>query len=266
MNLFDLRGTQTVQEKLICMILGSIVILGVWSYITYSGFIPNSILPPPWKVLTAFKELHYDDALLRNAGFSFKLNVLGCLEATLIAIPIGFLIGLFPIFKSAFAPYISALRFLPLTAVIGLFVCWFGIYSTMKVQFLSFAIFLYLLPTIIQRIDEVDEVYLQTVFTLGATKLQQITSVFIPAVFAKLLDDLRILTALSWTYIVVAEMINTADGGIGALTYIVGRQARIDKVFALLITIILIGLIQDKLLAWLDRFLFAHKYATKEGG
>ncbi|MBK8832115.1 MAG: hypothetical protein IPN60_14925 [Saprospiraceae bacterium] len=41
----------------------------------------------------------------------------------------------------------------------------------MKVHFLAFGIIIYMLPVMIQRIDEVDDVYLKTVHTLGATRL-----------------------------------------------------------------------------------------------
>jgi len=38
------------------------------------------------------------------------------------------------------------------------------------------------------------------------------------------------------------------------------RQGRIDKVFALLLIIILIGIIQDRIFVWLDKEFFPHKY------
>jgi NitT/TauT family transport system permease protein len=72
-------------------------------------------------------------------------------------------------------------------------------------------------------------------------------------------DDIRVLTAISWTYIIVAEMINK-NGGIGAMIFTAARQSRLDKVFAILILIIIIGFIQDKIFHWLDRKLFPHKH------
>jgi NitT/TauT family transport system permease protein len=40
------------------------------------------------------------------------------------------------------------------------------------------------------------------------------------------------------------------------------RQSRLDKVFAGLFVIILIGFVQDKIFIWLDRTVFRYKYAT----
>ena len=152
---------------------------------------------------------------------------------------------------------------MPLTAVTGLFIAWFGIDSEMKIAFLAFGILVYLLPVIVQRIDEVEEVYVQTAYTLGASNWQQIRTVFIPAVLSRVSDDIRVLVAISWTYIIVAELVNANSGGIGALAFKMARQSRIDKVFAILLIIIAVGFLQDKLFKLLDRLLFAHKYQTK---
>ncbi|MEO0341726.1 MAG: ABC transporter permease subunit, partial [Bacteroidota bacterium] len=189
----------------------------------------------------------------------------GYFWAVLISIPIGFLVGLLPMFRGLFSKQIDALRYLPLTALVGIFITWFGIEESMKVSFLAFGIIVYLLPTVIQRIKEVDDVYLKTVFTLGATDWQTIRSVYIPSVMSKLMDDIRVLTAISWTYIIIAELLNK-DGGIGALIYDAGRRGQIPDVFAILLVIIAVGFIQDQIFVYLDKRLFPHKYVKQRLG
>ncbi|MGD1842972.1 MAG: ABC transporter permease [Thermonemataceae bacterium] len=262
-GLFALRGTLPKNKFTLIEISGVILLLSVWSLVAYFEWVPNALFPAPWKVLAAFKELHFEDALVLNTWESIKLNLMGYLEAIAVCLPVGFIIGLFPLFRGLFHRNIDALRYVPLTAVTGLFIAWFGIDTNMKVQFLAFGIIVYLLPVVVQRIDEVEKVYLQTVFTLGANKWQTIRSVFIPAVLSKVSDDIRVLVAISWTYIIVAELINKT-GGIGAMAYTAARQSRIDKVFGILIVIILIGFLQDKLFVWLDKALFPHKYVKNK--
>jgi ABC-type nitrate/sulfonate/bicarbonate transport system permease component len=188
----------------------------------------------------------------------------GYLESVFLAIPIGFIIGLWPFFRGSFQRGVDAIRFVPLTAVTGLFIVWFGLGTEMKVHFLAFGIFIYLLPVVVQRIDEVQNVYLKTVYTLGATDWQMIRTVYIPSVISRLSDDIRVLTAISWTYIIIAEAKGN-QGGIGALLWRVGeRQGRVDKVFAILLLIIFIGILQDKLFTYLDKEFFPYKYQTKD--
>lgn len=235
------------------------------TFVTQQNWISNSLLPSPVEVVTSLGELYTQNNLLSNLLYSLYLNLAGYLLAVLIAIPIGFLIGLFPLFKALFSRNVDALRFVPLTAVTGLFIAWFGLGSSMKVAFLAFGIIVYLLPVVVQRVLEVEDVYVQTAYTLGATKWQRIKSVFIPAVLSRVSDDIRVLVAISWTYIIVTEVVNANSGGIGALAFKMARQSQIDKVFAILLVIIIVGFLQDLLFKLIDRLLFDFKYQTKGG-
>ena len=256
-DLFALRGKLSDKTNLVLLGAGLVFILIAWT--VGSLLIGNSLLPSPLAVMESIPDLHFKDALLRNLGYSMYLNVMGYLEAVAICVPLGFAIGLFPAFKGMFSRPVDAFRFVPLTAVTGLFIAWFGIDNMMKIQFLAFGIIVYLLPLVVQRVQDVAEVYQQTAYTLGATKWQTIKSVFIPGVASKLIDDIKVIVAISWTYIIVAEMLNKS-GGIGGLIYTASRQGRIDKVFALLFVIILVGFIQDKLFTYLDKKLFPYKH------
>lgn len=260
---FELRGTLKKDISTTIFWSGLIFLTLIWWAITQFTKISATLLPSPWAVLSSFKELHYQDALVRNTFYSIKLNILGYLEAVIIAVPIGFCIGLFPLFREMFRKHLDAIRFIPLTAVTGLFIAWFGIEDNMKIQFLAFGIIVYLLPVVVQRVQEVDDVYVQTVQTLSTHKWHIIKKVFIPAVLSKVFDDIRVLVAISWTYIIIAEAINRS-GGIGSLAYLCGRQSRVDKVFALLVVILLIGIVQDKIFLMLDKIFFPSKYKAEK--
>lgn len=265
-------GSIDKKTSTIISLIGLVVLLAIWYFLTLTGeIIPNKILPNPVKVLLSYGELYSDYELLPNTWYSIKLNIYGYVTAIILALPIGFIIGMFPIARSLFSQYIDAFRFLPLTAITGIFIAWFGIGFDMKVYFLSFGILIYLLPVIVQRINELqnpsnnkDYVYLQTITTLGATNWQKFRHVYFPYVTEKISEDIRVLTAISWTYIIVTELLNK-EGGIGGMIYTLGRQSRTPEVFALLFLIILIGFMQDKLFKLLDQLLFPSKYNYEKG-
>ncbi len=254
-----------MRQQTILQIAGILFLLLVWYLLTLgeNPMVHPGILPKPLEVLLAYGELYQDNELIKNVCRSMGLNLLGYTEAIVLALPLGFIVGLYPFFRGTLQRPVDAFRFVPLTAVTGLFIIWFGLGTGMKVHFLAFGILIYLLPVVVQRIDEVKEVYLKTVYTLGATDWQTIKSVYIPSVISRLSDDIRVLTAISWTYIIIAESLGS-EGGIGALLWRVGqRQGRVDKVFALLVIIIIIGFTQDKIFNYLDRTFFPYKYQTK---
>ena len=224
------------------------------------------MIPTPLQVAQAIPSLFLKDDIIWNTWVSVWRNLKGYFWALVIAIPLGFLFGLFPIFKGMFKNQVDALRYLPLTALTGLFILWFGTSEGMKVAFLAFGIIVYLLPVVMTRIEEVKETYLKTVFTLGANTWQTIRTVYIPSVMSKLIDDIRVLTAISWTYIIIAEYINREDG-IGGMIQLKQRFQKRADMFAILLIIILVGFLQDRIFVYLDKRLFPHKYyKTAMGG
>ena len=217
------------------------------------------IIPRPDRVVKIIPEMVRQDHLFSNTLLSLWRNVQGYIWAVLIAIPFGFLLGLLPFFKGLFSRPVDALRFLPLTALTGVFMLAFGTEEKMKVSFLAFGIFVYLLPVVVQRVREVSDVYLKTTFTLGASDWQTVKTVYFPSVMSKLVEDIRVLTAISWTYIIIAELLNK-EGGIGALMYTSGRQGLSEKVFAGLFVIIIVGFLQDYVFSFIQKRLFPYKH------
>jgi len=261
-NMFELRGQLSKTQAIVIGLMGFLLIVLGWHAITSGNEEMQALMPTPKSVLGAFQEMYSNDFLTGNTYTSIVRNFHGYYKAILYALPIGFVIGLFPLFRALFARYVDAIRFIPLAATTGIFIIWYGIEEGVKVNFLAFGIFVYLLPIVVQRIDDVQKVYMQTAKTMGASKWQTIRTVFIPSVFSKVFDDIRVIVAISWTYIVIAELINN-QGGLGVMIHTAARQSRIDKVFAILFLIVFIGIVQDFLFKWLDRLIFPHKYANK---
>src|SRR5262245_45306275 len=102
--------------------------LAVWFLLAYFGEylpeairIPRSILPTPIDVLNAIPVLHTEEALVRSAGYSLYRVTMGFLLSAAVAIPLGLLMGTFPAIKKFFSPLIDPLRFLPISALVPLF-------------------------------------------------------------------------------------------------------------------------------------------------
>ena len=242
-----------------------------------SIFVPEQILPSPIKVVASIWELmvgpyyHWagvkdlfgnlfaSNHLLYHIGFSTFVNVLGYLEAVVIAIPLGFLIALYPIPRYLFRTQLDAIRFLPIPAATGIFIAVFGIGVTMKVNFLAVGILVYLIPTVVQRVLETDNVYKQTLQTLGASTSQKLKYLYFPSVISRVFVDIIVLVAISWTYITIIEVINQ-QGGLGAIVVGAGR-GRTDIVYAILALIIGLGRLNDFLLRNRDKKWFKFKYA-----
>lgn len=224
-----------------------------------SMVVSERILPNPIDVFKSFVPLYIDKHLVYNTFYSIGVNLLGYVLAVALAIPVGFLMGMFGIFKHSMAKPVDSARFVPIPVTTGIFVGLFGLSIWLKVNFLAFGIFVYLLPVVVQRIEEVDKTLKQTIWTLGAGKWQRLRRVYFPSVLSRVSDDTRVLVAISWTYIVVAEMMNQV-GGLGNLATIARQETRYDMLYAIILLILLIGFLQDKLFKGLDKWAFRYKY------
>ena len=152
-DLFRFAGVVDKKTATTVNILGWVLLLFFWWLIPTIGWIKPTILPSPIDVLLCFKTLFVERNLLYNMGYSISINIGGYLQAMAIALPLGFLIGLIPFFRHLVSKQIEAIRFTPLPATTGIFMAIFGLGLGVKVEFLSFGIFVYLLPAIAQRIN-----------------------------------------------------------------------------------------------------------------
>ena len=238
---------------------GWIILFAIWWIVTNLGLINNHVMPTPQKTWNAFLDMKANDDLGSNILFSVRINLFGYLKCIIAALVVGFAIGLSPQVRKMFSQQVNALRFVPITALMGIFIAISGLTIQTKINFLAFGIWVYLVPVVVQRIDEVNDTHLQMMKTLGAGFWQTVRYVTWRSVVARLSDDIRILVGISWTYIIVAELAGI-QGGLGSLIFLGERQSNVGKVYAVIFIIVLIGIIQDVLFRLLDRLLFKFKY------
>jgi NitT/TauT family transport system permease protein len=234
---------------------GFAVFFGLWCLLSYANIVPTVILPSPTEVLAAFPRLHFEEALVRSAGWSLYRVTMGFVLAALVAIPLGLLMGTFPAVKLFFAPVLDPLRFLPISALVPLTIVWFGIEETQKIMFLFMGTVVYLLPLVVEAVEKVDDVYIQTATTLGATRGQIVSQVLIPGSLPAIGEALRVMNGIGWTYVILAEVIN-ARYGLGALITVAGKRSHVDQIFALVLVILAIGVVTDQVIRFVNKRLF----------
>lgn len=246
-------------------ILGILIVFFIWWFVSSTNIINNSILPTPGRTWSSFIGL-FDEtvkgkSLFQNVLFSIKINMAGYLISVLTALPVGFILGVNKTTRQMFEPIVNSLRFIPITALGGIFVAIAGLTIWTKIDFLAFGIWVYLVPVVVQRITEVPKIQLDMLKTLGASPWQSFWHVILPFVKSRLIDDVRILVGISWTYIIVAELKNI-EGGIGAIIYLKGeKSADMGVVYSMILLIVLIGVVQDFTFKKIDRIIHKFKYA-----
>jgi NitT/TauT family transport system permease protein len=244
---------------------GSILLLfGSWCILSYvqvrkggqpAPLVSHFFLPPPHEVVKSLLFLLFDRDLLGAIGVSaWRIFIAFALSAA-IALPLGILMGSFNAVNHFFDPVMAPMRYLPITAFIPLLILWFGIEEEQKIAFLFLGTFVYLLPVVVDAIRVVPDELVQTAFTLGASKAQVIRSVLIPAALPQIFDSFRVMNAIAWTYIILAEIVNPQNG----IGYILHQAERLTKPawsFAGILVVGVIGLLTDLLIRGINALLF----------
>jgi len=232
-----------------------VLVLGVWCGISYGGLAPADFLPSPTEVIRGTLQLFLQYDLWSAIVISTRRIVMAFLLASAVALPLGVLMGAFTPIHHLFESIMAPLRYMPISAFIPLLILWFGIYEKQKIAFLFLGVFVYLLPVVVSAIRSVPEELVQTSLTLGASRLQVIRTVLLPAALPEIFDSFRVMNAISWTYVILAEAVNP-EHGLGYMVELARTHQKASWSFAGLIVIGGIGIITDQLIRTVSLFLF----------
>jgi len=238
------------------------VVLGGWCAASYGGLAPPDFLPSPTEVVKGTLQLFLQHDLGLAILVSTRRIVVSFLLAAALALPLGVLMGAFDPVNKLFEPVMAPLRYMPISAFIPLLILWFGIYEKQKIAFLFLGVFVYLLPVVVTAMRAVPEALVQTSLTLGATKGQVIWTVLLPSAAPEIFDSFRVMNAISWTYVILAEAVNP-EHGLGYMVELARTHQKASWSFAGLLVIGGIGLSTDFLIRSLSRLLF--KWRETEG-
>ena len=260
-NLFSIRQPLPKSTAFALGFVAPALVLGAWCVVSYGHLVQPDFLPTPTEVLRGTLQLFIQYDLSTAILVSSRRIALAFLLASALALPLGVLMGAFDPINRFFEPIMAPLRYMPISAFIPLLILWFGIYEKQKIAFLFLGVFVYLLPVVVSSIRLVPEELVQTALTLGATKFQVIRTVLLPAALPEIFDSFRVMNAIAWTYVILAEAVNP-EHGLGYMVELARTHQKASWSFAGLLVIGGIGLLTDFLIRLLSSMLFSWRETT----
>ncbi len=216
----------------------------------------------PEEVFGSFHSLWFDRALMRNLIASLWRVFQGFGLAIIVGVPLGILGGTFRRIDAFFAPVSIFGRNVPIAALVPLTMLFFGIDEGQKIAFIFLACVAFIMFDASRAVADVKEDYLDTAYTLGASRFQVLTKVLIPLAMPAIVNSLRLMLGLAFGYIILAEMVN-AEAGIGKLILISQRRGPKEHVYLILFIITIVAFALNYLIVGLQRWLFAWKYSRR---
>ena len=174
-------------------------------------------------------------------------------------IGLGIIMGTFAAAESFFNPFVSAWRYLPAPAFIPILLMWLGTGEGPKLALLFIGVVFFLITLVMDYTRQVRIELIETSLTLGASEKQVLWTVIVPAVMPNVVVAMRQMLAVSWTYLVIAEIVASTTG-IGAMMMRARRFLHTDEIMAGILVIGILGLLFDVLFRWLHRWFFGYLY------
>ncbi len=139
---------------------------------------------------------------------------MGWTISTLLALPIGILMGNFKFFEGLFEPSIDLVRYMPAVAFVPLTILWAGVGDTQKIWILFIGTFFQEVLMIMDNVKGVPRELLEVSATFGLNRREILSKVVMRYAMPGIWDTFRITLGWAWTYLVVAELV-AANAGLG---------------------------------------------------
>ncbi len=216
-------------------------------------------LPTPLRVASALVDLAADGDLLDNALVSVERLVGSLALAVVVAVPLGFLMGLDRRAEALVDPLVELLR--PISGIawipLGLFI--FGVGDALPVFILVYVAFFQLLLNTVAGVKAVDPKLVAAARTMGIGRAAILRLVVLPAALPSITVGFRLAFAAAWAAIVAAELIG-APSGLGFAIEWYRELLMSPKVFAFIAVIAAIGYtcdlgiraLQRRLMPWAE--------------
>lgn len=227
-----------------------------WELFSRLSSLSALVLPAPSVVLQAlwsgFRTGYFWPHLL-HTGTELVLGLtFGCVVGFLC----GMVMGESEFLRRLLFPYVVTSQVIPKLALAPLFIVWFGFGMTSTVVITALICFFPLMENTLTSLQQVDPQKLELFRMLGATRLQTLTRLKIPAGLPGIMAGFRVAVVLALVGAVVGEFIGGSKG-LGAL--IIASQSMMDTplMFAVLLIITVLGLLVYQMAIGLERLLLS---------
>ena len=226
------------------------LLLLAWDIASRAGIYSTALFPSPGEVGAVFTDEWR--LMLRHTEASVIRVIVGVGLAFVTAVPLGLLVGRYPLVDRVMDWTIQVFRCFPAIALIPLAIMFFGIGDRPAIILIWFASFWPLLISTIFGVRNVERTLLSVAQVARASDLLVLRDILLPSALPSILTGFRLATGAGWLTVVTAEMM-AVKSGLGYLILYAQMVFRPDEVVAGILVIGTIGLVFDQLIHVLRR-------------
>ena len=230
----------------------------------------DKLLPSFVAIATAFSTMAFvadrrtgDYLLWVDTMASLERLTIGMTIAALIALVMGLLIGVLPIGRALFSPFVSAFSLIPPITVLPILFIVLGLGEAAKVGLVVVGTAPLMIRALGQAILDIPREQIVKAETLGASTWQMTMRVILPQLWPHLIRAVRLGLVPAWIFLISAEAIASTEG-LGYRIFLVRRYLAMDVIIPYVLWITLLAYAIDRALALLSKRLFGWAHLAGE--
>ncbi len=243
------KKLQNITDKLPAIIALCLIIL-FWALLAGSEAVPSYMLPSPGKVAKAL----YDDRImiLTHAMVTLQEAFYGLVIGIVLAFITATMMDYFRTLHQALYPIMVITQTIPTIAIAPMLVLWMGFGMAPKITLVVVTTFFPITVGLLDGYKSVDRDSIDLMRTMGANRLQIFTHLKVPSALPLFFAGLKV----SASYAVVGAVISEWLGGFNGLGVYMTRVKKayaFDKMFAVVLFIVLVSLLLMLLVSIIGR-------------
>jgi len=223
-----------------------------WEALTRTGLVPTAALPPLDTVAIAWYDLASSGDLWTNGVASMTRGAAGLGLAIACGSLIGILMAWYKPIRATVNPIVQFFYPMPKSALIPVMVLWLGFGDASKIVLIFVGCLLPITLSAFNGARGTEEVLIWSARSLGASRARVLWEIVMPSALPELLSGIRTALALSFVLLVSSELI-VARQGFGYMIGWLGDGGAYDAMFAVVLTVALLGFAADRLYLMLVR-------------
>lgn len=217
-------------------------LLLIWELAPRIGIVERSFFPPFSEVCIVWWEMLKSGELWTHFKASIVRSVVGFGLAIIIAIPLGLLIGWYPLAKQLLNPILEIFRNTAALAILPVFILVLGIGEVSKIAIVLFACTWPILLNTIAAVANVDPLLIKSAKSMNVSNFKLFYKIILPASVPTIFTGIRLAGTGAILVLIAAEMVG-AKAGLGYLITYTQYNFLIAKMYAGILTISILGII-----------------------
>jgi ABC-type nitrate/sulfonate/bicarbonate transport system, permease component len=229
-----------------------ISIFALWEIAGDLKWIDPFLTSTPSRMLKNLIQLYAEGSLFKHIWITCFETILGFVIGTIAGTLIAIILWWSEFICEVLDPYIVVLNALPKVALAPIIIFWVGNGMTAIILVALLISIVVTILTVLTGFKEVDVDKIKLLKTFGATKLQILYHLILPASIPTLVSALKINVGLSWVGVIMGEFL-VAKEGLGFLIIFGGQISQLDTVMLSIIILSILAYLMYEIVEFIEK-------------